>query len=119
MIGFDTGFFVKFLEGNKDTLIIWEEIIRGKRGVVTCLTLFELERLSLKGKLQPDVVLVLLETIQEICEIVWLDNKNILSLGARLSYSLAIPAVDSLILAGFLNVRRQNHLYHGCRFNIV
>ena len=69
---------------------------------MSCLTLFELERLSLRGRIKLNITKTLLEIIQGTCKIIWLDSKNILSLGAKLSHSLGIPTVDSLILAGFI-----------------
>lgn len=45
---------------------------------------------------------LLIDAIISICKVVWLDEKGILFMGARLSQSLKIPAVDALILAGFL-----------------
>ena len=102
VIGFDTGFFVKFIEGNREALSAWGKIIEGEEGVVSCLTLFELELLSLRGRIKLNITKTLLEIIQGTCKIIWLDSKNILSLGAKLSHSLGIPTVDSLILAGFI-----------------
>jgi predicted nucleic acid-binding protein len=37
-----------------------------------------------------------------LCHISWLDNVEIHNLAASLSHGLGIPAVDSLILAGFI-----------------
>jgi len=44
MIGFDTGFFVELLRGNSKAIEVWEKLIEGEDdGVVSCLSLFELE----------------------------------------------------------------------------
>ena len=68
--------------------------------LVSCLTLFEIERLGLKGTIEK--VKTLLESLPAVCRVIWLDYQ-ILSLAARLSDRLNIPAVDSLILAGLVN----------------
>lgn len=67
--------------------------------VCSCLTIFELERLSLKGIFEDH--LTLCEGISAVCEVVWLDTA-MLSRGARLCRGLGIPAMDGLILAGLL-----------------
>jgi hypothetical protein len=49
MIGLDTGFFVEFLRANPHTVSVWESLTENdEEAVVSCLTLFELERLGLK-----------------------------------------------------------------------
>ena len=70
--------------------------------VVSCLTLFELKKLSLKGKIEKGAVGILSDAIQAMCLISWLDNNQILSLGAKLSHSLGMHTTDALILSGFV-----------------
>ena len=102
MIGIDTGFFIRFLENNKDAVQTWREIIEGEESCVSCLSIFELSRLSLRGIIDPETTDLLIEAILSMCKVVWLDEKGILLIGARLSHGINIPAVDALILAGFL-----------------
>lgn len=68
---------------------------------MSCLTLFEIERLGLKGKIRDFEVI--LESVNGLCTVVWLD-REVLNKGARLSHGLGIPAVDSLILASLVCV---------------
>jgi len=50
MIGLDTGLFVELLRGGPQAVALWEQLIEGeKEALVSCLTLFEIERLALKG----------------------------------------------------------------------
>ena len=101
MIGLDTGFFVEFLRGDSRAVSVWESLIEGdEEGVVSCLTLFEIERLGLKKGI--DGAETLLEAIPAVCRVLWIEEPNILSSAAALSHGLGIPAVDSMILAGFL-----------------
>lgn len=102
MIGLDTGFFIRFLENNKEAVQIWQGIIEGEESCISCLSIFELSRLSLKGIIDTETTDILIDAILSMCKVVWLDEKGILLMGARLSHGLKIPAVDAFILAGFL-----------------
>lgn len=102
MIGLDTGFFVKFLENNKAAVQTWRGIIEGEESCVSSLSIFELNRLSLRGIIDPKTTDLLIEAILTMCQVVWLDEKEVLLTGARLSHGLNIPAIDALILAGFI-----------------
>jgi predicted nucleic acid-binding protein len=102
MTGLDTGFFVKLLQGDQRTVTLFEQMDDNADLCVSCLTIFELKRLSLKGALAPDAVSSLIDHIGSLCRIAWIDNLEIPDVAAGLSHGLGIPAVDSLILAGFL-----------------
>jgi len=121
MIGLDTGFFIELINGNEEAISVWKSGMDDETEVVVCsLTLFEIERLGLKGKVQQPAVI--LDAIHAVTFVVWL-NPEILSFAARLSHGLGIPAVDSLILAGLLSkdvteiYTTDAHLeaYHGHR----
>ena len=102
-IGFDTGFFVQLLRGNSYALEVWQKLIEGEDdGAISCLSLFELERLGLKGAVGE--IKTLLDSIPLVCNVVWLNSQN-LSLAAKLSHGLGIPSTDSLILAGLLEAQ--------------
>ncbi len=62
MIGLDTGFFVELLK-NKDLPVeVWKQLIEGQSdGVCSVLTLFELDRLGLKGQIERKGIDLLLE----------------------------------------------------------
>ncbi len=107
MIGLDTGFFVELLRNNSIAVRIWEGIVEGDESAVSCLTLYELKRLSLKGVIESNAVDTILEAIRAICKVVWLDKAEILTGAATISQSHGIHAIDSLILASLatLNVK--------------
>ena len=107
MIGLDTGFFVELVRNNSMAVRIWEGIVEGDESAVSCLTLYELKRLSLKGVIESDAVDTILEAIRAICKVVWLDKAEILIGAAAISQSHSIHAIDSLILASLatLNVK--------------
>jgi predicted nucleic acid-binding protein len=101
MIGLDTGFFVELMNGNEMAVNLWSVGIDDEvEFVVSALTLFEVERLGLRGTLsEADAVL---DAINGVTQVVWLDH-DILSQAARLSRGLGIPAMDSLILASLVS----------------
>jgi predicted nucleic acid-binding protein len=102
MIGLDTGFFIRILENKKEAVRIWQGIVDGEESSVSCLTIFELSRLSLKKAIDEETTDLLIDAILSICNVTWIDGKEILLMGANLSHGLGIPAVDALILAGLL-----------------
>ena len=99
--GFDTGFFVRLLEDDATAVQVWESAIESGEGMVSCLTMFELRRLGRRGAIDSKSVDVLIAGLPSVCKIIWLDSEEILSRAARLSSGTGIPAMDSLILAGF------------------
>ena len=102
MTGLDTGFFVKLLKGDRQAGRLFERMDDDTDLCISCLTIFELKRLSLRGALEKDAVNKLIDNIMLLCRISWIDNVGIQDVAASLSHGLGIPAVDSLILAGFL-----------------
>jgi predicted nucleic acid-binding protein len=102
MIGLDTGFFIRLLENKKEAVRIWQGIVEGEEPSVSCLTIFELKRLSLKKAIDEETTDLLIDAILSLCKVAWIDGKEVLLMGANLSHGLGIPAVDALILAGFL-----------------
>ena len=102
MTGLDTGFFVKLLKGDRQAVRLFERMDDDTDLCVSCLTIFELKRLSLRGALEKDAVKQLIDHILSLCRISWLDNVEIHDLAVGLAHGLGIPAVDSLILAGFI-----------------
>ena len=102
MTGLDTDFFIKFLENNQEAVRVWKGIMEGEEAAVSCLTLYELKRLSLKGKINEKALVIILTAVSSLCRIVWLNEQDILLMGANLSHGLGIPSIDALILAGLL-----------------
>jgi predicted nucleic acid-binding protein len=101
--GLDTGVFVLLAGGQDDARGLWEQALSGKRdAVVSALTLFELDRLGLRGAIPPGYAETALESIPRVCEVIWLDRPQVLRSGARLSHGLGLSLADSLILASLV-----------------
>ncbi len=103
MIGLDTGFFIEVLRGNRKAVDVWKRILDGKENACTsCLTIFELSRLSMKGvigKMETDVTI---RAITAATKVIWIDSERLLRSASRISHGAGIPAIDSLILASLL-----------------
>ena len=85
MIGLDTGFFVEFLRANSHAVAVWESLIENnEEAVVSCLTLFELERLGLKKAIEGAETL--LEAIPAVCTVLWIQEPDTLAKAAALSH---------------------------------
>lgn len=111
MIGLDTGFFIKLLQGNETAIEVWEQIVLKKQeAAVSCITLFELERLGLKAMIEKEVVQTVKDAIQENCEILWISDPEIIAQASRLSHGLGLPGLSALILGSFL-VKEINKVY--------
>ncbi len=97
MIGLDTGFFIELMNGNAEAVSLWKSCLDDEvELVVSSLTLFEIERLGLMGKLKDSEAI--LDAIDSVTLVAWLE-RDTLNLAARFSHGLGIPAIVSLILA--------------------
>ncbi len=105
VVGLDTGFFKHFLEGDPTALDVWQQVRLGESHlVISCLTLFELQRLGFRGAIALDKVTTLLTYLPNACEIVWLSKENgqLLEMGARLAHGNGLAMADALILSSLL-----------------
>lgn len=104
MLGLDTGFFVRLLEGHREAKLIWGTIIDGEPSAVSCLSIFELARMARKGAIAVEAETALREGILGLCRVCWLEKEEVLLSGTNMAHGLGLPAVDALILAGLLSV---------------
>jgi predicted nucleic acid-binding protein len=101
--GLDTGVFVRLAAEDPVAVGLWDEAAAGKReGVVSALTLLEIDRLGLRGALSSSFASEALRTIPEVCEVVWIGSPELLRTAAKLGQGHALSLVDSLILASLL-----------------
>jgi predicted nucleic acid-binding protein len=108
MNGLDTGFFVRLLEHEYQARDVWDEIVGGKQlAAMGCLTLFEIDRLGLRGRLPQAVARTLVSELPILVRIVWLDDEGgatILNSAARLAHGRGLSMADAVILACLLAV---------------
>ena len=105
-VGTDTGFYIELLRGHPTPIDIWKQFMEGEaEGVCSALSVYELKRLGLKGKVPEDAADALLEALPAICRVLWITEPELLKYAARLSHGLGIPTMESLILAGMLDAK--------------
>ena len=98
--GFDTGFFVLLAGQDAEATRLWDEAVAGEREVlVSALSLFELQRLGLRGIVPESFARAALENVPRVCEVVWIDDLEPIRAGAQLSQALSLSLTDSLVLA--------------------
>ncbi len=103
--GLDTGYFLRLLEGHGESVSVWKGIMDGDRqAVVSALTFFELKRLSLQGRIKKEAAQKLIEAIEALCRIVWLDTMDLMIQAASLSHGTGIPTVNSIIVASLVSL---------------
>ena len=103
MIGLDTGFFVELVRSNKQALEVFNKISEGEEDAcISCLTLYELKKLSIRDSIPLDTGATLINNIMSFCSVSWLDNLQTHELAAGFSHGLGIPGIDSLMLAGLV-----------------
>ncbi len=105
-VGFDTGFFIKLGDGDPRAVEVWGRAERGDlEGAISCLTLFELERLGLRGTAPREVVSRLITHIPVTCQTVWLgiENAFLLSRSARLAHGNGLSMADAIILTSLIH----------------
>ena len=105
--GFDTGFFRRLHDGDDQARAAWADVRSGAaNGVVSCITLFELARLGLRGVIPHTVVEALVGAIPTVCAVVWLDAEvgaDRLDRAARRAHGVGLALADAIILTSLLD----------------
>lgn len=106
VLGFDTGFFVRLVEGDDRAAAAWTDVREGRaQGVVSCVTLFELDRLGLRTAVPPRTAQAFVQAIGVVCRVVWIgpdDGADLLARAARLGHGNGLAMADALILTSLL-----------------
>ena len=104
-IGCDTGFFGGLLEHQGEVEEVWQTAAEGEHQLVmSCISLFELRRLGLRGAFPKDRVEEALEYLPESCEIVWLGSENgyLLERASRIAHGNGLAMADAIILTSLM-----------------
>lgn len=102
MIGFDSGIFIGLFENNLKMKELWTLSSKNKKDkIVSCLSLYEIQKVLLRKRNKKEIIKKYLEVIQENVKIIWLDEE-ILNHAINLSLLYNLPAMDSLILSSLV-----------------
>lgn len=101
-IGFDTGFFVEFLNKSKKAVEIWQSIIlKENEGYVNCLTFYEISIMNLKGKIKVEED-KFFENLKKSLNVIWINEIDLLINSSKMGYGNGFHAIDSIILESFI-----------------
>lgn len=102
-VGLDTGFFVRLLQAHPTAQAVWGRILSGElSAAISCLSLYELEKLGLRGAIEKTAAETLVEDLPHICSVVWLDGPAILGRAARIAHGHGLAMADAIILASLV-----------------
>ena len=105
-VGLDTSFFVKLLKGDQRARKVWERVARPEIvAVISCISLYEIDKLALNGALARTAADTLLEEILFVCQVVWADAPPRLRQAARIAHGNGLGMADALILASLIEAK--------------
>ncbi len=105
-IGLDTGFFVRLLQGERAAVNVWEQITRrGASAAISCVTLYERQKLGLWGVVEKQSADVLGEELPILCQVVWLTEPMLLRRAAHVADGNGLAMADAIILISLLEVK--------------
>lgn len=102
--GLDTGFFFRLFDDVGRARSIWTAIVEDTAiGVVSTVSVYELQRNALKGVLVRDDVEVFLDELPVLCTVQDTLSMETVQKAAHLGWGNGIPMADALILQAFLD----------------
>lgn len=105
MEGFDTGFFFDLRAGNSGVQNLWRSVTeRDVPAAVSSVTLFEVSRHGLVGRLDPEFTDAVVERAGVAFEQAGVDPVGVLSRAARIAHGMGMPMADALIAASLERV---------------
>ena len=100
MEGFDTGFFFDLRTGETDVQDLWRSVMeRDVPAAVSSVTLFELTRHGLLGRLDPEFTTAVMERAGVAFEQASVNPPDVLVRAARITHGMGLPMADALIAA--------------------
>lgn len=101
--GLDTGFFFRLFQGDDRPQTIWSAITRGPAvGIVSSVSVYELQRNALKGLLVREDVEAFLDDLPLLCTMHDALSMETAQRAARLGWGNGLSMADALILQSFL-----------------
>ena len=105
MDGLDTGFFFDLWDETEDARALWRGITENDEpAAVSSITLFEIARHGLVGRLDPSLAETITQRAGIACEQAPVDPTGVLNRGARIAYGMNLPMADALIAASLEKV---------------
>ena len=100
MEGFDTGFFFDLRTGETDVQDLWRSVMeRDVPAAVSSVTLFELTRHGLLGRLDPEFTTAVVERAGVAFEQASVNPLDVLVRAVRITHGMGLPMADALIAA--------------------
>lgn len=113
MDGFDTGFFFDLWDGQERAHARWKSVTEGGySAAVSSVTLFELSRHGLVGRLDRTFAETVVQRAGKAFEQARVDPVNVLSRAACITHGMGLPMADALIAASLEHVGTDT-LYTG------
>lgn len=107
VLGLDTGFFVRLLQADARAVAAWADVRAGRAvGAVSCITLFELDRLGLRGQVERGPAEALVAALPVTCHVVWLgpeDGADRIRRSVRIGQGNGLAMADAVILTSLLD----------------
>lgn len=104
--GLDTGFFFRLFGDAERARSVWTAIVEGSaEGVVSTVSVYELQRNALKGVLVREDVEAFLDELPLLCVVHDTLSLETAQRAAHLGWGNGMPMADALILQAFLDER--------------
>jgi predicted nucleic acid-binding protein len=102
--GLDTGVFIRFLRGDKAALELWREVTAKPQEdtLVSCITLYELQRSGLRGLTETAKTEQFLDALPQICRVLWLNDAGLMRRAVRVAHGNGLAMADALILTSLM-----------------
>lgn len=104
--GLDTGFFFRLFDDADRVRSVWTAIVDGSAdGVVSTVSVYELQRNALKGVLVREDVEAFLDELPLLCTVHDTLSTETVQKATHLGWGNGLPMADALILQAFLDER--------------
>jgi len=105
MDGLDTGFFFDLWASTEQSQSLWRAITEhDEPAAVSSVTLFEITRHGLVGRLAPSFTETVVGQANVAYEQAPIDPTEVLNRGARITHGMGLPMADALIAASLEHV---------------
>lgn len=105
MEGLDTGFFFAFKDGHEQAVGLYRDIVEhGREAAVSTVTVFEVLRHGLVGRLDRDFTETVTSSVGVAFERAGTDELDVLRRAARIAHRMGLPMADALIAASLEDV---------------